>query len=122
MNLELWNRKRAFVGVALLLSAAFSTSEAGTLSRGGVNGCSRDVLQYDILWSGSWSEAFFYMDYATIPSVTWTFYAGSFNFSPGSIVGKSGRKYRMMASPPSGSAYLDSNILIIPEVPCEIDP
>lgn len=116
--------KPSFLTVAIfLLLAVHSTGQAaGTLTRGGINGCSRGSLQYDILWSASgWTSPIRYMDSASIPSVTWTFYAGNFNYAPGSIPGKSGRKYRMMAQP-AGAPYLDSNILIIPEKPCEIDP
>jgi hypothetical protein len=62
------------------------------------------------------------MEFATLPSGTWVFFAGNFNYSPGTITGKSGRKYKMMAIPSSGSPYLDSNVLQIAERECEIEP
>ena len=114
-------KKSHAVAVVFLLFGAGLTAQAGTLSPGGINGCSRGVLNFDINWVGPWSETWFVMEYTTLPSSTWNWHSGSYNYSPGSVIGKSGRKYRMMASP-AGTPYVDSNVLRINEYECEVDP
>lgn len=107
------------VAAAALLGA--SQASAGTLNKL-IDGCENGYYVYQISWVGPWSESLIFMERKLVPSGTWNFYLGYLDTSGKYYPAEGGYWMRMMAQPSGGTAYLDSNILLLPKTACEIDP
>jgi hypothetical protein len=110
----------SMVTVLIAIVSIASVANAGTLWRGGISGCDRDVLSFDLHWAGPWPESDIFLEWAT-PSGPWSPYLGYLPWTATTVV-KGGRKYRMMAQPVGGSAYKAAGPVNIPAISCGIDP